>query len=286
MKIFKQVCKVLFWILIAALLIAPLGLLYEISNQELEEYQRPTLPALKQMAMGRVVQVTRQDVKEYVTVFGKFTSDESVYQEITVKTPNAIRWDVAAGDEIQEGQVLGTYYGDPVTAQYTGIIQSINSYSSDNSYIKIRLLENLVLECDVQQETLSVLKRGRNMMTEDGYPVELVYASNVCSSAGTYRVKLVVDADIYAYGQAAELIVFSGLQYPQVLVVDRDCVYQKEAGENSSWYVRTVTAAGEVLREVEVEIGFAIGNMICVTGVPEGTYCDAGYSAVAGGAAG
>ncbi len=286
MKIFKQVCKVLFWILIAALLITPLGLLYEISNQELAEYQRPTLPALKQMAMGRVVQVTRQDVKEYVTVFGKFTSDESVYQEITVKTPNAIRWDVAAGDEIQEGQVLGTYYGDPVTAQYTGIIQSINSYSSDNSYIKIRLLENLVLECDVQQETLSVLKRGRNMTTQESYPVELVYASNVCSSAGTYRVKLVVDADSYAYGQAAELTVFSGLQYPQALVVDRDCVYQKEAGENSKWYVRTVTAAGEVLREVEVETGYAIGNMICVTGVPEGTYCDAGYSAVAGGAAG
>ena len=284
MKFLKQACKVLFWILIAALLIAPLGLLYEISNQEMEEYQRPTLPALKEMAMGRVMQVTRQDVKEYVTVSGKFTSDESVYQEIKVKTPNAIRWDVAAGDEIQEGQVLGTYYGDPVTAQYTGIIQSINSYSSDNSYIKVKLLENLVLECDVKEDVRSVLKRGRNMLTQEGYPVELLYASNVCSGAGTYRVKLVVDADIYSYGQTVELIVFSGLQYPQVLVVDRDCVYQKEAGENSRWYVRTVTAAGEVLGEVEVETGFAIGNMICVTGVAEGTYCDAGYSAVAGGA--
>ncbi len=284
MKFLKQACKVLFWILIAALLIAPLGLLYEISNQEMAEYQRPTLPALKEMAMGRVLQVTRQDVKEYVTVSGTFTSDESVYQEIKVKTPNAIRWDVAAGDEIQEGQVLGTYYGDPVTAQYNGIIQSINSYSSDNSYIKVRLLENLVLECDVKEDVRSVLKRGRNMLTQEGYPVELVYASNVCSSAGTYRVKLVVDADSYAYGQRVELVVFSGLQYPQVLVVDRDCVYQKDAGENSKWYVRTVTATGEVLGEAEVEIGYAIGNMICVTGVPEGTYCDAGYSAVAGGA--
>lgn len=283
MKILKQVCKVLFWMLIVVLLITPLGLLLEISNREMDAFQRPTMPALKEMAIGRVVQVTRQDIQEYITVAGTFTSDENAYQEIAVKNPSLIRWDVAVGDEIQVGQVLGTYQGESVIAQYSGIIQSINSHSAEDPYIKVKLLEHLVLECDVLKDTLSVLKRSQNMATEDGDLVAMTYVSNVCSAAGTYRVKLFVGTDKYTYGQTVEMVLYSGLRYPQVLVVDRDCVYQKEAGEGNPWYIRTVTATGEVLWEVQVEVGFTIGDMICITGVDEGTYCDAGYKAVAGG---
>lgn len=283
MKILKQVWKIFFWMMIAVLLIAPLGLLLEISNREMEAYQRPTMPVLRETAVGRVEQVIRQDIQEYVTVSGTFASDETVYQAIAVKTPSLIRWDVAVGDEIQEGQVLGTYRGEPVIALYSGIVQNINSYSAEDPYIKVKLLENLVLEADVSKEVLSVLKRSANITTQDGELVTLDYVSNICSTAGTYRIKMHIESDQYAYGQACEMVLYSGFRYPQVLVVDRQCVYQKETGEGNPWYIRTVTSTGEVLGEVQVEVGLVLGDMICITGVEEGTYCDAGYRAIAGG---
>ena len=108
MNIVKQIAKVFFWVLIIALLVSPLGILYEISQQEMAEYQVHALPALTQTSIGRVLQVTRQDVQEYFTVSGVFQSSKSAYQPLTMENPGLIRWEVSTGDEIQAGQVMGT----------------------------------------------------------------------------------------------------------------------------------------------------------------------------------
>lgn len=279
MKIWKQIQKVLFWSLILVLLVAPLGLLYQISEREMDFYATPSMPVLVESSLGEILQVRRENVKEFVSVSGRFVSSENVYQELTVEQPSRIRWEVGNGDEIQEGQVLGTYLGEPVAAQYSGIIESI-SLGSD-PYIKIRLVDKLILECQVSESDLSILKRGRDMVTQKNEAVTLSYASNIQGSNGTYLVKLLVDSEEYSYNQSISgLRIYSGLEYPQVLVIDADCVYQKDSGTGNPWYVRVVTEHGVFVREAEVQISYTNGSQVCITGVDEGTYCDSGYKAI------
>jgi hypothetical protein len=282
MNIVKRIAKVFFWVLIIALLISPLGILYEISQREMAEYQVHALPALAQTSIGRVLQVTRQDVQEYFTVSGVFQSSESAYQPLTMENPGLIRWEVTSGDEIQAGQVMGTYNGENVVAQFSGIIEKINTGSAD-PYVKVKLLDKLVLEATVSKSTLAIIKRSMNMTTEAGESVRLTYTSNLKSANGDRRIQLTIDSEDYSYGTSVNLKIYTGLSYPQVLVVHQDCVYQRNPGSDNPWYVRTVTKNGEVIGEQKVEIAFTMGNMVCISGVAEGTYCDAGYKDIVGG---
>ena len=282
MNIVKRIAKVFFWVLIIALLVSPLGILYEISQREMAEYQVHALPALTQTSIGRVLQVTRQDVQEYFTVSGVFQSSESAYQALTMENPGLIRWEVSTGDEIQAGQVMGTYNGENVVAEFSGIIEKINTGSAD-PYVKVKLLDKLVLEATVSKSTLAIIKRSMNMTTEAGESVRLTYTSNLKSANGDRRIQLVIDSDAYSYGTNVNLKIYTGLSYPQVLVVHQDCVYQRNPGEDNPWYVRTVTKNGDVIGETQVEIAFTMGNLVCISGVAEGTYCDAGYKDIVGG---
>ena len=282
MNIVKRIAKVFFWVLIIALLVSPLGILYEISQREMAEYQVHALPALTQTSIGRVLQVTRQDVQEYFIVSGIFQSSKNAYQSLTMENPGLIRWDVSAGDEIQAGQVMGTYNGDNVVSEFSGIIEKINTGSAD-PYVKVKLLDKLVLEATVSKSTLAIIKRSMNMTTEAGEPVRLTYTSNLKTAIGDRRIQLTIDSEDYSYGTNANLKIYTGLSYPQVLVVHQDCVYQRNPGADNPWYVRTVTKNGEVIGEREVEIAFTMGNLVCISGVAEGTYCDAGYKDIIGG---
>lgn len=282
MNVLKRIAKVFFWVLIIALLVSPLGILYEISQREMAEYQVNALPALAQTSIGRVLQVTRQDVQEYFTVSGVFQSSESAYQALSMENPGLIRWEVTSGEEIQAGQVMGTYNGENVVAEFSGIIEKINTGSAD-PYVKVKLLDKLVLEATVSKSTLAIIKRSMNMATEAGEPVRLTYTSNLKSANGDRRIQLVIESDAYSYGTSVNLKIYTGLSYPQVLVVHQDCVYQRNPGTDNPWYVRTVTKNGEVIGEQQVEIAFTMGNLVCISGVAEGTYCDAGYKDIVGG---
>ncbi len=282
MNIVKRIARVIFWVLIIALLVSPLGILYEISQREMAEYQVRALPALTQTSIGRVLQVTRQDVQEYFTVSGVFQSSESAYQPLTMENPGLIRWEVTSGDEIQAGQVMGTYNGENVVAEFSGIIEKINTGVAD-PYVKVKLLDKLVLEATASKSTLAIIKRSMNMTTEAGESVRLTYTSNLKSANGDRRIQLTIDSDAYSYGTSANLKIYTGLSYPQVLVVHQDCVYQRNPGADNPWYVRTVTQNGEVIGEQKVEIAFTMGNLVCISGVSEGTYCDAGYKDIVGG---
>ncbi len=278
MKIFNRVLRGLFWVLILALLLLPLVLLYRISNQEMQFYARPTIPVMEESATGRISQVTRMDLQEYVLVSGQFVPEESLYIPLEVKRPDLIRWEVQVGDEIQEGQLLGTCQGKELRAECDGVVQEIKSYSSEDAYIKVQLISPLVLECKVDRATMNLLKLPYDMTMGDGAAVKLTYAAQIMNPDGTYTVRLSVDSEEYIYGQSLkDCTIFTGRTYPQVLVVDKDCVYQKTTGEDAPWYVRMVSAEGAVIGETEVKIGYASGSVVSITGVPEGSYCDAGY---------
>ena len=283
MKIVKWILTASFWILIIALLMAPLGLIWQISQKEMEEYATPEAPVLRETAVGGLAQATRQDVPEYISVSGTFISTEYAYMELNTKQASSIRWVVGIGDEVQEGQVLGTYKDEAILSTVTGILVDMSTYSA-TPYLRFRLFAPVELEARVDDRTLSVLKRSDSLTTEKGEAVTLSFASMQKNADGTTDVRLTIDSEKYTYGQALnELRILTGVVYQKALVLPADCVYQKTAGDDEPWYARLVTADGIFLREVEVGIGYSNGDLICVSGISEGDWFDTGYKAILGG---
>lgn len=282
MRIVKCFLKYVFWVLITALLLAPVGLIYQISNQEIARYQMPEPPKFVQTSYGSVVQAERRDMEVLVSVSGTFISNTLVYQELDYKTPSRIRWTIKAGQEVQEGQVLGTYLGDDVICQYSGKLIAINSYG-DEPYLEIELLSPLVMECYVSRSVLGTLQRAKELKTSDGTAVTIDYVSTIPDTAGNLRVLLNLDTDYYYYGErVTDLTLHTGNKYMQALVLPMNALYQKTAGENEPWYVYRVKANGEADGEIEVTIGYSNGEFACVSGVKAGEYFDTGYGAIKG----
>lgn len=279
MKILKTIGKILFGLLIFALLVLPLGLLYQVSLDEMRGYEAPESPVLREISVGAPQQAYRMDVKEFATVTGTFTSKKVDFMMLDYNAPGDIRWVVSVGEEIQEGQILGYYRDSSVVSSMDGIIEEIYTFSQANSYLKIRRFSPLELECHVTEEVLSTLKRGSEALhLEDGTAVTLGYASNAQNADGTRTVWLTLGSNQYTYGQSLkDLPIYTGTTYPQTLVLDSDCVYQKDKGESEPWYVRHVTDNGYFIEEIQVKVIYSSGDMVCVSGVNEGDWFDSGY---------
>lgn len=283
MKLLKVLINWLFWLLILALMTAPLGLIWMISRQEMAQYTAPEAPVLQEVSIGSPATATRQDVAECITVNGQFTSFSWAFQELDQRRPDQIRWLVNVGDEIQEGQVIGTYNGEDVTAEHTGILLDRNSYSGD-AYLRYQLFTPVVLSCRVDDRVLAVLKLSEGLTTEDGETVSLVFSSSQKNADRTTDVRLQIESDRYRFGEELDnLRILTGRVYQNVMVLPSSCVYQKDQGEDQPWYVRQVTENGLFLSELEVKPGYSDGDLICISGISEGGWYDTGYKAVAEG---
>ena len=282
MKLLKSIFVGAFWLLIIALLVAPLGLIWQISQDEMAEYAAPEVPVLQETAVGDVVQAIRQDVQEYVILSGTFTSTEYAYMELNARQASSIRWVVDIGDEIQEGQVLGTYKNTEIISSVSGILVEVNTYSAA-PYLRVQQFSPAVLEARIDDRTLSALILAEELSTEHGETVTLEFHSLQKNPDGTTDVLLSIDSEKYTYGQELrELRILTGRVYRKTLVLPAKCVYQKEAGENEPWYARMVTEEGLFLMEMEVQIGYTNGDVVCISGVEEGTWFDSGYKAIIG----
>ena len=83
----RKLLKVLFWVLIFALLVLPLGLIYRICSQEMKSYEPPESPLIRQSFIGTPIQAQRMDIDLYVTVSGTFTSREVAFMELDYFSP-------------------------------------------------------------------------------------------------------------------------------------------------------------------------------------------------------
>lgn len=278
LKVLSKITKCLFWVLILALLAAPLGLIYEISNREKREYVAPDPPVFVETAYGSIAAAERIDMKESVAVTGTFRSFSYRYMELTQREPALIRWEVAVGDEIREGQRLGLYQGEPVIADCSGLIAEIQAFNSSNAYLKIQQAEPVVLVCDVSPGTLLSLQYAKALSTQDSESVQLADVASIRNADGTTRVFLQISSDAYFLNQTVEeMYLDTGNVYLQTLVLPKACLYQKTAGEKEPWYVRQVTEDGVFLAEIEVGRGYANDKFVSVTGIAEGQFFDAGY---------
>lgn len=281
MKYLKNIAKVLFWLLIFGLLVAPLGLIYEISSREMVRYEVPQAPIFHETAYGSAVRAERMDLREYITVSGIFRSDTYAYMELEQADPSRIRWNVSVGDEVADGQVIGSYEGEDVVSTVEGVLTEISLYG--DSYLKVRTYTPVVLEISVDQSTAKALKRAKTLTTEEGVAVSVVYSARVPDAFGMSTMRLSFDSEDYTLGgRLTEEKLYTGAAYLSALVLPEKCIYQKIAGENEPWYVREVSAEGFYISEIEVGRGYSNGEYCAVSGISENQYFDAGYKALMG----
>lgn len=284
MKIVKTVGKCFFWLLMAALLMAPVALIFQLSEAEMAEYKPAPPPVILESAYGDTKVAYRGDIAEYTTVSGTYVCREYGYMELSYEDPGRIRWEVGTGDLIAEGQVLGSYQGEDVVSEISGRITQMQTYGEE-PYIQVQLLSPVELECAVTDPVLRILERSSAVLTgEDGTAVTVTYKAPVKEPDGTTLVRLRLGDGPGVCGQAVENYpIYTGRVYTETLLLDVDCVYQKEPGDGNPWFARKVSADGIFIQELEVQVGYSDGNVVCVTGVEPGDYFDSGYKYVVGG---
>ena len=274
--------KVLLWLTLLLLLVAPVGLVYTLSTQEMEQYQQAEEVILQESAYGAPVKAIRMDVHAYVIVDGRYISDSYAFQELNMKEPGKVRWLVSTGQYVQKGQVLGLYGQEQVLSEHDGILREISAYSSD-SYLRFTTMEKLKLECSVSPEVLQALTKG-SLTTEQGEMVTITGTSPIVDGNGNVTVWLDCPSPHRQYGaQLQQFKIMTGQVFKNALVLDEACVYQKDPGADSPWYARQVSASGYFLSEDEITVGYINEKVACVTGIEEGDYFDSGYKAVIGG---
>ena len=274
----QKVGKLLFLLLIFALLIFPIGIVFAISQEEQAQYTPPAVVHLEEQAYGEPLQVVRRDIKETITLSGNVVSTQTLYQDLPLRDPYLLRVEVASGQAVQAGDIIGQYKGEPIAAAYTGVILQVNTGS--DAYIQYASLEDLALECYVENSVLSVLQR-ENLALKDagGNAYSVLRIDPIADGGRGVRVLLGAPAGTMLYGEyIAKLTLETGRVFPGALVIDEQCVYTMN-GESQA-YVRLVDAEGIVIREQKVTRSYSDGTYVCITGVEEGAYCDGGYKAV------
>ena len=268
------------WILLTVcFFVMPLILIYQLSQKEMAQYQAPEDVEIVLGAYGKIVSPYRTDIQEYITVSGSMISDSIAYQELTVESPGKIRWTVSTGAVVVAGEILGYYGEETVCAEFTGRVSSIST-SQGNAYIRYDTFEKLLLECRLGDTQLSYLKGSDSLTIEGGNAVTIERISPLKNADGTTTVQLHIEDDGLYCGQSIQnLIIYTGRVYPNVLVIDVDCVYRKYS-DTDTWYVRQVDAHGVFIAEREVQIGYANEDVVCISGISEDVYIDSGYKAV------
>lgn len=277
----KRLLRAVVWLALAAALSAPLVLIYRISTREIAQYAAPKTPEFVDTSYGEPTQARRTDVEESISVSGVFVPCRTVDMELTMWEPDLIRWDVSPGEEVTEGQQIGTWRGQPVTSPADAILESCNIYGAA-PYVRFVCMKPVELECQLGERALAQLQAADTLTTQKGESAAIVFVSQRKSPEGLSTVRISIDSDRFTCGQTVEdLQLLTGRVFQGALVLNKNCVYQKEPGENSPWYARQVTADGVVIGEIPVSLGYEVDKVICVTGVQEGQYFDSAYGAVA-----
>lgn len=282
MKAWKKAVNGLILLVLAALFLLPVFALYQVSQAEQQQYVAPVVELGRERGYGESCIVSVVDMKETTQISARVVSGGYTYMELSqYKDPYAIRWQVSVGDPVQEGQLIGYYKEEEILAQSAGVIREISMGSSP--YLGLEPLDDLVLECNLTPVQVGIMQRSNlNLTDENGVALTVKYISPICSESGT-RVLLTYDRENLVYGQQIQdLTLYTGKVFPQTLVVDVSCVYQKP--DQEGYFVRVLDEEGYFVREAPVRIGYSNGSQICITGVEEGTCCDTGYKALVEGA--
>lgn len=278
MEILRKIGKILLSLLLAFLLLAPVGVIFYISGQEQAQYAPPEAIELKAQSYGDPCRIFRTDMDETITLSGKVISTGVFYQELDYRDPYALRLLLSPGQVIFAGDVIGSYKGEPVLATETGVVSSVNL--GTDSYIQLESLDDLLLECYVNEKTLAVLQRENlDLRDETGAALQVAKIDPIQQGDQGTRALFTIEAGRFVYGETVEnLPLTTGKVFSQALVVESQCIYRLNGGEQC--YLRVVNEQGEFVEERKITAGYTNGRYTCITGAMEGEYCDPGYKAV------
>ncbi len=279
----KKLVKAFIAIAFLLLLLAPLVFIYAITAVEMRQFDRVAVPPLTEKAYGEPLPVLRTDLRESVTVSGKFISSRKFFMELPkLKDPYETRMLVSFGDVIQEGDIIG-YQADgitKITASASGIVRDV--HLGQRSYLLLESTQDLVLSCYVNESVLSMLKRdGLELTNAAGEPVELPYVGQIVDGNGDTEIRLLLSGGVYGASKKS-LRLYTGKVYTQALVVPTACLF-KIPEDETKWYVRVLDSQRNVVGIQAVQVGYSDGEFTCVTGLEEGTLLDSGYARIAGG---
>lgn len=273
MKIKKLLIGIGIFVFFASMVVLPLVMMYRLSQSEMENYQLHDSYTFREAAYGEVKSVTRQDLELYYTFSGTVTSSSYRYVDIPEKDQADVIANIAIGDEVFKGQVIVSIGTSSVTAPCDGIVEDISSFAG--GYVKLRTFEQLQLSCPADLSVINSVRDSQSLKLEDGSRVWVESVSNIVEDGQGKIVFSVENAD-YMYGQEVkDLKIYTGKSYTDVLTLDKDCVYQKEA--DGSYFVRVVDENHYLVDEMEIEIGFEAEEVVGVLNIDEGTLCDSGY---------
>lgn len=278
----RTITKIIVALLFVALMVAPIGALYYISVLEQEQYQpQEQQIVLEELAYGSPSSIMRMDMTERIALSGTVVSTKVIYEELEMENISRLRLLISSGQVLHAGDLIGYLDGQEVRATKTGIIRSINRGA--DAYIELWSLEDLAIECYVDDVQLKVLKRGSLKLTDaDGNLYTVAHIDEIRVGSDLTRVLLTSETATLIYGKNMGNMSFNtGRVYPDCLVVQANCVYTYNGQD---YYVRLVDRDGVVLGEAQVELGFSMNGYICITeGAQEGQLCDSGYKAIAEG---
>lgn len=251
----------------------PIICIYLITNRELSEYEITDNYDFKEKAYGSLVSPTRQNIKENFIVNGEVIS--STYR--IVKLPECdisnVNLNVQEGDEVSTGEKIGTDGNVTLYSSATGIVESINL---EQLTIKVKTFDKLILRIKVDKNIITQL--NDKLVDEDGNEYEVIEKSNQYVD-GTMSVDLRIKTDKYKYGEKVNgLCLYTGKEYEDVLVIKKDCVYNKPGSKD--YFVRLCDDNGNYLSEKKVTVSFEYDEYMCVTGLTEQDQCDSGYKYV------
>ena len=284
MEILRKTGKIILALLLAVLLLAPVGVIFYISQQEQLQYVPPEVMELKAQSYGEPCSIFRTDMDETITLTGKVISTAVLYQELDYRDPYALRLLISPGQAIAAGDVIGSYKEEPVLATKTGVVASVNL--GTDSYIQLEDLDALALECYVNDKTLAVLQReSLDLRDETGAALQVVKIDPIRQGNRGTRVLVSIEEGQFVYGETVEnLPLTTGKVFSQALVVESQCIYRLNGSEQC--YIRIVNGQREFLEERKITAGYTNGDYTCITGAMEGEYCDSGYKAVVEGSVG
>lgn len=259
-------------ITLAIILMAlPLSLIAIITYLEMEEYKPQVAHTIGQGAYGELKGVIRGDIEEALSLKGTITSREHAFIDVSNKGFGLVKTLVNVGDEVKKGEVLLYINDKALASSVDGIVEEIN-VGGDKGYVKLLNLSSLTfVSYSKEMEKLEV---GKEYSLEEGGTATLTYLSNAWEEQGR-KGYFTLSGDGFIYGESKELRIKTGVGHSGVLMVDKDCVYQKE--KEGPYYLRRMESSGKPLGEIEVKVGMDNGEYITITGAEEGWYCDSGY---------
>lgn len=257
-----------------ALMIFPVLMMKEMSESEQTEYRQNNAYEFKEAAYGEGRVVTRNNIEEYVVVDGKVTSDIYEYIDISEGVNDRIKYMFTIGDEVYEEEIIATVDSIEIKSTCNGIIEDI----VQGEYIKICNIDEIKLVCTADRKTADKIENKENLYLENGEKLGVNRVSNIMVN-NVIEIEMSVESGNLIYGQTfTGLKLFTGTIYEDVLVVDKECVYQKY--EDGPYYLRVLNESMLFEGEIQVQVGFETDEYISVVNVEEGTICDSGYKSL------